>query len=213
MFTGLIEAVCTVKSVRQRAGGFVLTVDLDRLANDSKIGDSVAISGACLTISELQGNLAIFELSAETLTKSTLGKLRPSSKVNVERALKATDRFGGHFVQGHIDGTATIKVIKRRGQFADIRFAADPDLLSQMLVKGSVAVDGVSLTITDINENSFGTALIPQTLKNTTLGTAKPGDIVNVETDIIIKAMKKELEKILPQEQTLTAERLRYLGF
>jgi riboflavin synthase len=213
MFTGLIEAVCTVRSVRQGAGGPLLTVDLDRLANDSKIGDSVAISGACLTVSELQGNLATFELSGETLTKSTLGRLRPSSKVNVERALRAADRFGGHFVQGHVDGTATIKVIKRRGEFADIRFAADPDLLSQMLVKGSVAVDGVSLTITDIDENGFGTALIPQTLKITTLGAAKLGDAVNVETDIIVKAIKRELEKILPQEQTLTAERLRYLGF
>ncbi|MFB0525297.1 MAG: riboflavin synthase, partial [Phycisphaerae bacterium] len=174
------------------------------------------INGVCLTIAELSGNLATFQLSTETLTKSTLGGLKSSSPVNVERAMKAADRFGGHFVLGHIDGIATIKTIKRQGQFADIEFAAEPELLSQMVVKGSVAIDGISLTIASMDERSFSVALIPQTLKKTTLGTAKVGDAVNIETDIIVKTVKSQMASAfggLPKEQPLTVERLRQLGF
>lgn len=213
MFTGLIEAVCVVKSVRPNVGGASLMVDLGNLAEDCKIGDSIAINGVCLTIAELTGSLAAFELSTETLAKSTLGRLKPSSKVNVERAMKAADRFGGHFVQGHVDGTATIKAIKRQGEFADMEFAAQPELLSQMVVKGSVAVDGTSLTIANLSQSSFSIALISQTLKKTTLDTAKVGDAVNIETDIIIKTIKSYLDKILPQKQVLTVEKLKELGF
>jgi riboflavin synthase len=127
--------------------------------------------------------------------------------------MRATDRFGGHIVQGHIDGVATIKEIVRKGQFADIKFAANPKLLAQMVIKGSVAVDGISLTIANMNEGSFSISIIPETLKATTLGVAKIGDMVNIETDIIIKTIKKQLENILPAEQKLTAERLKELGF
>ncbi|MHC4488341.1 MAG: riboflavin synthase [Planctomycetota bacterium] len=215
MFTGLIETICTVKSVSQRAGGdgLSLTIDLGKLASDSKIGDSIAINGACLTLARLEGNLAAFDLSTETLTKSNLDKLRSSSQVNVERSIKADDRLGGHIVQGHIDGIATIKAIKKEGQFADINFTADAELLDRMVVKGSVAVDGISLTIASMDETSFSVAIIPETLKKTTLGKAKTGDCVNIETDIIVKTIKKQLEKILPQKQPLTAEKLKELGF
>jgi riboflavin synthase len=213
VFTGLIEAICTVKSIPWRGGGTTLTVDLDELGRDSKIGDSIAINGACLTIDELSVNTATFQLSAETLKKSALGRLKPGSPVNVERAMKATDRFGGHFVQGHIDGTAIIKAIKRAGQFADIEFTAEAELLDQMIVKGSVAVDGISLTIASMRDRSFSVAIIPETLKRTTLGTAKAGDVVNIETDIIVKTIKKHIDKIMPQKQSLTVERLKQLGF
>ena len=213
MFTGLIEAVCTVKSVRQGESTMLLSIDLGWLADDGRIGDSIAINGACLTIAKLEGGIASFELSGETLAKSTLGKLKPSSQVNIERAVKTTDRFGGHFVQGHIDGTATIKAIHKRGQFADMEFAAQAELLDAMIVKGSVAVDGISLTIASMDQNSFNVALIPETLKKTTLSKIKIGDEVNIETDIIVKTIKKQLEKILPQKQSLTAEKLKELGF
>jgi riboflavin synthase len=213
MFTGLIEAICTVKSVRRSEGGLLLTIDSGKLADESKIGDSIAINGVCLTIAKVDGGLASFDVSSETLTKSNLGKLKPSSPVNVELALKATGRFGGHIVQGHIDGTATIKAINKQGQFADIKFAAGKELLDQMVVKGSVAVDGISLTIASMDENSFSVAIIPETLKKTTLGTAKIGDTVNIETDIIVKTIKKQLEKILPQKQPLTVEKLKQSGF
>ncbi|GAG69886.1 unnamed protein product [marine sediment metagenome] len=191
----------------------MLTIDLSKPADESKIGDSIAINGVCLTVAKLDGGLATFDISGETLTKSTLGRLKPSSPVNVELAVKATGRFGGHIVQGHIDGAATIKAINKQGQFADIKFAASEELLDQMVVKGSVAVDGISLTIASMNENSFSVAIIPETLKKTTLGTAKIGDAVNIETDIIVKTIKKQLEKILAQEQPLTVEKLRELGF
>ena len=216
MFTGLIEAVCTVKSVRRTAGAPSLTVDLGNLADKSKIGDSIAVNGTCLTVTGLDGNLATFELSGETLQKSTLGSLKASSEVNIERAMKATDRFGGHIVQGHIDGTATIKAVKKLGQFADIEFTAEPRLLNQMVVKGSVAVDGISLTIASMDQSSFSVAIIPETLKRTTLGKAKVGVVVNIETDIIVKAITSKLETALRRlspSQSLTAERLEQLGF
>ena len=213
MFTGLIEAVCTVKSVRRTAGEPSLTVDLGNLANESGIGDSIAVNGTCLTVAGLDDNVATFELSAETLEKSTLGSLKASSEVNIERAMKATDRFGGHIVQGHIDGTATIKAVKKLGQFADIEFTAEPRLLNQMVVKGSVAVDGISLTIGSMDHSSFSVAIIPETLKRTTLGKAKVGDEANIETDIIVKTIMSKLEKILPKDEPLTVERLKQLGF
>ncbi|MCH7555986.1 MAG: riboflavin synthase [Planctomycetes bacterium] len=213
MFTGLIEAVCTVKSVRQSENTMLLSIDLGELADDGRIGDSIAINGVCLTIAKLEGGIASFELSGETLAKSTLGKLKPSSQVNIERAIKASDRFGGHFVQGHIDGKAAIKAIDKRGQFADMKFAAQAELLDQMVVKGSVAVDGISLTIASMDQNSFNVALIPETLNKTTLSRVKIGDEVNIETDIIVKTIKTQLEKILPQKQPLTAEKLKELGF
>ncbi|OHB60148.1 MAG: riboflavin synthase subunit alpha [Planctomycetes bacterium RBG_13_50_24] len=213
MFTGLIETICIVKSVRRSAESMVLTIDLGAFADESKIGDSIAINGACLTISKLQGSLASFDVSAETLAKSTLGKLKPSSEVNVERSLKASDRFGGHFVLGHVDGTASIDAIDKSGEFANIKFAAKAELLDAIVHKGSVAVDGISLTIAAVDVKSFGVSVIPETLKRTTLGRAKIGDCVNIETDIIVKTIKKQLDKILPKKQGLTAEKLRQLGY
>jgi riboflavin synthase len=213
MFTGIIEQICTVRALGRNAGGLLLTVDLDKLAEDCQIGDSVAINGACLTIAKLDGSLATFELSWETLKKSTLGSLTLNAEVNVERALRPNNRFGGHFVLGHIDGTATIKAVKRLGQFADIEFTAEPELTGQIVPKGSVAVDGISLTIAWINQNSFSIAVIPQTLKKTTLGRAKIGDQVNIEIDIITKAVKRQLESLTTQKQPLTVERLQQLGF
>ncbi|OHB81092.1 MAG: riboflavin synthase subunit alpha, partial [Planctomycetes bacterium RBG_19FT_COMBO_48_8] len=191
----------------------VLTIDLGEMADESKTGDSIAINGACLTIVKLQGSLASFDVSAETLTKSTLGKLKPSSEVNVERSLKASDRFGGHFVLGHVDGTATVDAIDKAGEFANIKFAAKAELLGAIVVKGSVAVDGISLTIAAVDSKSFSVSIIPETLKRTTLSKAKIGDCVNIETDIIVKTIKKQLDEILPKKQGLTAEKLRQLGY
>ncbi|MHC4147609.1 MAG: riboflavin synthase, partial [Planctomycetota bacterium] len=183
MFTGLVETICPVKSIRPSAGSTVLVIDMGELAGENEIGDSVAVSGVCLTVAGIEGALVSFDVSAETLAKSTLGKLQAGSQVNIERALKAADRFGGHFVQGHVDGTATIAAITRRGEFADIRFAAEAELLDAMVAKGSVAVDGISLTIVNIDQNSFTIAIIPETLRRTTLGKARIGDCVNIETD------------------------------
>ncbi|MDD5326770.1 MAG: riboflavin synthase [Phycisphaerae bacterium] len=212
MFTGLIESVCRLMSASASDGGMRLAVDLGKLAEQCKVGDSIAINGVCLTIAQLQGSLAQFDVSGETLTKSTLGLVKPSSQVNVELAMKASDRFGGHFVLGHVDGTAAIKAIKRQGQFTDIKFAAGAELLAQMVGKGSVAVDGISLTTANVGKEGFSVSIIPETLNKTTLGQAKIGDMVNIETDIIIKTIKSAIDKILPREK-LTVERLKELGF
>lgn len=213
MFTGLIEAICTVKSVSRHAGAMRLTVDLGHLARESKIGDSIAINGVCLTVAELGSTLATFNISAETLTKSNLGGLTTGSKVNTELAMRASDRFGGHIVAGHIDDTAKILAIKKLGKFADMIFEAPQQLLDQMVPKGSVAVDGISLTVAKTDQNCFTATIIPHTMEKTTLGRAKIGDMVNIETDIIVKTIKKQLEKILPKEKKLTVEKLKQLGF
>jgi riboflavin synthase len=214
MFTGLIEAVWTVASISRRGpDAMQLTVDLAELAEGAGIGDSIAVNGVCLTVAALQGRQATFDVSGETIARSTLGQLRPSAQVNVERALRPTDRLGGHIVQGHVDGTATIRAVRKQGQFADIEFAAGAELLEQMIVKGSVAVDGISLTVARMTEDGFSVAVIPQTLERTTLGRAKLGDLVNIETDIIVKFIKKQLERIMPPKQELTVEKLKQLGF
>jgi riboflavin synthase len=213
MFTGLIEKVCSVRSIQHMAGSMKIAIDMDEIASECNIGDSIAVQGVCLTISKIEGNLASFDVSAETIARTSLDKLNSSSQVNIERAMKANDRFGGHFVLGHIDGTAKIQAIEKHGEFVNIKFSASPELLEMMVLKGSVSVDGISLTLANIDKEGFSVAVIPQTFKKTTLNNAKIGDCVNIETDIIIKAVKKQLDKILPKNEPLTAEKLRELGF
>jgi riboflavin synthase len=213
MFTGLIQQVCTVKSLSKSGGSAALIIDLGQLANQAKTGDSIAINGACLTVSILAGVSATFDVSGETLTKTTLGKLAPGTKVNIELALRADDRFGGHFVLGHVDGSATIKKIEKKADFATFTFTAPKDLLDQMVPKGSVAVDGISLTIAELNPDGFTVAVIPQTLKETTLGTAKINQKTNVEIDIITKTVRRYLEKDIPPKGNLTIKDLQQQGF
>jgi riboflavin synthase len=215
MFTGLIESVCEVRgfSLTDASRGGSLIVDLGRLAEGCRPGDSIAINGVCLTVSRLEAATAVFGLSPETLTRSTLAKLKPQSKVNVERAMLASDRFGGHFVQGHVDGTGRITSIKHLGEFADIQLAVAADLLEQLVIKGSVAIDGISLTVARTDAEGFSVAAIPETLNRTTLGAARIGDGVNIEIDLIVKVVRRQLEAVLPKRSPLTIERLRELGF
>ena len=213
MFTGLIEALCRVGAVQRLGDSIRLSIDLGPLAADCSRGDSIAVNGACLTIAEISGSLAAFDVSAETLAVSTLGKLTAASFVNIERALKADGRFGGHFVQGHIDGTARIEKTNCQGKFRLIRFAAETELLEQMVTKGSVAVDGISLTIAAMDAGGFEVAIIPETIARTNLQKARTGDAVNIETDLVVKVVKKQLQKLLPQKENMTIEKLQQLGF
>jgi riboflavin synthase len=213
MFTGLIEAVCRIENLRRLGDSMRISVDLGPTATRCARGESIAVNGVCLTIVELAGHVATFDVSAETIAKSTLGKLVPGTIVNIERAMKADGRFGGHFVQGHIDGAARIENIDRRGEFWRVRFAADTELLEQMVNKGSVAVDGISLTIAELDNNGFEVTVIPETISRTNLQNAKVTDMVNIETDIIIKAVKKQLQKILPKKEDITIEKLQEMGF
>ncbi len=215
MFTGLIEAVNSVKSVSSGSsrGTMKIVVDLARLAEGASNGDSIAVNGVCLTIAGLQGSLASFDLSAETVAKSTLGRLKSNSQVNLERALKADGRFGGHFVLGHVDGTARLTAIDKQGQYANLTFIPEPELLDQIIPKGSIAIDGISLTIANLHKDGFSVAVIPETLSRTTLGSVKIGDIVNIETDVIVKTVAKQLARILPISKGLTVEKLKEMGF
>jgi riboflavin synthase len=213
MFTGIIQQVCTIKSVSTTAGGIVLSIDLQKFTPQIKIGDSISINGVCLTVTKISNGIASFDLSGETIEKTTLGRLSIGAKVNVELAMRADDRFGGHFVLGHVDGTALIKKIDKQGEFINMTFTASKDLIDQMIPKGSVAVDGISLTIAEMNNDSFTVALIPQTLKETTLSVAKVGQKVNIETDIITKSVKKHLEGMGLTKGQMTIDKLKELGF
>ncbi len=213
MFTGIIQAIGSVSSVRRSGGGMVLSVDLAGLSRPVAPGESIAVNGVCLTVSELAGETADFDVSGESMNRSTLGRIRVGSKVNLERAMTADGRFGGHIVQGHIDGVGTIRAIRPLGEFAEYAFSAAPELLDAMVEKGSVALDGISLTVARLNAKEFTVALIPTTLAMTTWARARVGDEVNIETDILIKVVKKHLDRILPSKGNLTAETLREMGF
>ena len=214
MFTGLIESICAVKSLVRRSGvGMTLAVDLGSLCQGMQVGDSVAVSGVCLTVTRTAGTVARFDLSQETLGRTSLGALRPSGRVNVERALQIGDRFGGHIVLGHVDGLATFRSVRRQGGFLDMAFDAATDLLEQMVVKGSVAVDGVSLTVAALDKAGFSVAVIPETASATTLGAAAVGDRVNVETDLIVKAVRRTLQGLLAPGSGWTADTLVSMGF
>jgi riboflavin synthase len=213
MFTGIIEAACRIDKVQRLGDSMRISVDLGPICADCREGESIAVNGVCLTIAEIAGPIASFDVSGETLGRTTLGKLTVGAIVNIERAMKADGRFGGHFVQGHIDGTARIENIDRRGDFWRVRFAADAGLLEQMVDKGSVAVDGISLTVAGIYENGFEVALIPETINRTNMKNSKAGDIVNIETDLIVKIVKKQMRGVLPDKSDLTVEKLQEMGF
>ncbi|MBC8378304.1 MAG: riboflavin synthase [Planctomycetes bacterium] len=212
MFTGIIETVGTIRQVLPKGQQMQILVDINRIGEGTQLGDSIAVNGVCLTVCKRTGTEVAFDVSSETVTKSSLKTLRPGAKVNLERAMSANGRFGGHIVQGHVDGAARIASIKKQADFATFRFEAAADLLDQMVLKGSVAVDGVSVTVAKLDNTGFEVAVIPTTLQETTWQNANVGDVVNIETDILIKVVKKQLEKILPADR-LTPDKLKEYGF
>ncbi|MCF7956132.1 MAG: riboflavin synthase [Phycisphaerae bacterium] len=213
MFTGIIEYSGVVRSVRFGSAGGVVSVDIGPLAEGTKLGDSIAVNGVCLTVTKLTGSVADFDVSGETVSKSSIGKLTGGAKVNLERAMLASGRFGGHIVQGHVDGLAKITAVEKKGDFVEIRFDTPGELLSEIVAKGSVAIDGISLTVAKLDAKGFSVAVIPVTLQETTLNASKIGDIVNIETDIICKTIKRQLEQIAGKGKGLTLDKLRDMGF
>ena len=213
MFTGIIEHVGTAKAVSQSGGSAELAIDIGPLAWDAGTGDSIAVSGVCLTITSLDGSVASFDVSGETLSRTTLGKLRSGDAVNLERALRADSRMGGHFVQGHIDGVGRIRNIKRKGNDWTFEFSIAGDLLAQVFEKGSLAVDGISLTAAAVTPGGFTAAVIRQTFENTTLGGKKAGDEVNIETDILGKYVRRLLSGMREGNSNITRDFLQKHGF
>jgi riboflavin synthase len=195
MFTGLVREIGNVKGVARTAGGARLHVDLGGLAADTKVGDSVAVSGACLTVAELSGEVAAFDVIEETLKRTTLGELASGAKVNLEPAVRAGEPLGGHFVTGHVDGVATCRSRREIGEGAEVTFDLADALLGDVVEKGSISLDGVSLTVAKLEMAGFAVALVPHTLRETTLGSVRPGAHVNVEADLLVKAVRRVISR------------------
>lgn len=208
MFTGLIEEVGAVS----RRSGADLTIMAEVVLDDLKVGDSVAVDGACLTAVSVQADRFVVQMSPETLERTTLGNLKPGDAVNLERAMTLASRVGGHFVQGHVDGIGRIHSVTPQGEFALWRFQAPEDVARYLVPKGSVAVDGVSLTVVEPAGDTFGVAIIPATLEKTTLPAKSPGDPVNLEADMLGKHIYQYLNRTR-EGGGLTRETLARHGF
>jgi len=187
MFTGIIEEVGTVRA----AGPGWLTIAARKVLEDTKRGDSMAVNGVCLTVTELGPDSFSADVMPETLRRTNLGLLRPGDVVNLERPIAASGRFGGHFVQGHIDETGRVISVTREGEALLLRFEAPQNIMRYMVEKGFIAVDGVSLTVVECDASSFKVSLVGYTIANTNLGDRKVGDVVNLEVDIIAKYVER----------------------
>ncbi len=194
MFTGIIEALGTVERVDSGAEGARLVVRAGAVIDDARIGDSIAVNGVCLTITALNDGTFTADVSLETLRRSTLGGLRGGDPVNLERPLRVDQRLGGHIVQGHVDGVGTITGARPEGDGIRMQLAPPAALLPLLVEKGSVAIDGVSLTVAALADGGFAVALIPHTLAVTTLGRRRVGEPVNIEVDILAKYVQRLLE-------------------
>ena len=212
MFTGLIEGVGKIEKTRAAGPDAVLTIRAPFDLSNDRPGDSIAVSGACLTAATIKGDLFEADASAETLSKTKLGQLSRGDAVNLERALKVGDRLGGHIVSGHVDGLAKILIKEEFGGSLRFRFSLSPELTRYIIVKGSVAVDGISLTVNDVGPDWFEVNIIPHTAVKTTLALIRPGSMVNIETDLIGKYVERLLGPHNPQGG-LTMETLARSGF
>ena len=193
MFTGIVEELAQIRSIKPRKKGIRYSISADVVMDDIKIGDSISVNGVCLTIVETKKKYFCMDLVEETLNKSNLGELMEGDVVNLERAMKATDRFGGHIVQGHVETVGVILEKQTQGEEAILSVGLNPEWLRYCIPKGSITLDGVSLTIAKINGNIIEVALIPHTLDNTTLGVKDKSDTLNIETDIIGKSIDRLL--------------------
>ncbi|MFO1064515.1 MAG: riboflavin synthase [Pirellulales bacterium] len=193
MFTGLVEALTEILSITDEPAGKRFFVARPPAFDDLRIGDSIAISGCCLTVVEMDARSMVFQAGEETLSKTTLRGITGGSKVNCERAMKLGDRIGGHLVSGHVDGVGYVSSRVDNDEWSDIRFSAPAALMRQVVSKGSIAVDGTSLTVVDATDTEFSVALIPHTLQVTTLGSLRVGDRVNLETDMMAKYVERQM--------------------
>ena len=195
MFTGIIETLGTIKNIERNQKGYRFTITAPCLLNDLKLGDSVATNGVCLTACEILPDGFSADIMPKTIEMTSLSKLRKGSKVNLERALQWGGRLGGHMVSGHIDGVAQLKTISSDGNALLYRFSAPFELISHLVPQGSVAIQGVSLTVAYLDDACFTVSLIPHTLKETVLGELRTGDLVNIETDLIGKYIFRHMNR------------------
>jgi riboflavin synthase len=191
VFTGIVRERGNVVSIDGDGEGLRLSIAAPEAAGQAGIGDSISISGVCLTVVSVENGTLDFDAVAETLRRSSLGRLQTGDTVNVEPALRAGEPLGGHYVQGHVDGVGRVRAVEPEGESVRMIFEAPSEVLRYCVEKGSIAVEGVSLTITDVTEETFGVALVPHTLAETTLGRLGPGDEVNLEADVLAKYVER----------------------
>ncbi len=193
MFTGLVEEVGTVLRLVRRGEGAHLFVRAAAVLEGTRVGDSIAVDGACLTVVSLDDSAFAVDCMAETLSHTTLGRLRPGDRVNLERALALGDRLGGHLVLGHVDAVGEVRSVRTRGIAWEVRVGLPAALAAYVAPKGSVAIDGISLTVTDVSADEFGVGVIPHTLSATTLASIAPGCLVNLEADVLARYVRQAL--------------------
>lgn len=194
MFTGIIQGIGKIEKISQNTknrSAFQMTVDLGKHAKGLKVGQSVALNGVCLSATKISKNKCNFEMIDETIKQTDLGNLMPGAKVNIERSLKVGDRMEGHFVLGHVDGVGTIKKIEKKPKEIKVWFEVPKKLVKFVVKKGSIAIDGISLTVVDVTKNNASVCLIPHTIKITNFQSKKVGDKINIETDILGKYILK----------------------
>jgi riboflavin synthase len=201
MFTGLIEELGIVSRIKLAADSAELSIKAKKVLEETRLGDSIAVNGVCLTVTRLGIREFTVDVMAETLTKTALAQLEPGNKVNLERALQLSSRLGGHLVSGHVDDIGTIKRITAAGIAAIYEISISPSLSSFIIPKGSIAIDGISLTVVQAEKDFFSVSLIPHTSAQTTLGLRKVGDQVNLETDIIGKYIASLISNSPPKSQ------------
>ena len=194
MFTGIIEELGTVSSLETRDSGALILIAAPLVTSDTKDGDSIAVNGVCLTARTVENGGFAADVSQETFDRSTLGSLGPGSQVNLERSVTPATRLGGHIVQGHVDGRGTFISAEQDGEFHTVRIGFPPELARYFVYKGSVAVDGISLTIASLGDTDFDIAVIPKTWEHTNLSVLKAGDPVNLEADVIAKYVERMLQ-------------------
>jgi riboflavin synthase len=195
VFTGLVQALGRIERAEREDAGMRFAIRWDGLPEDDplELGESIAVNGCCLTVVAAGDGRFEVQAGPETLARTNLGTRGAGDRVNLERALRVGDRLGGHFVQGHVDTTATLRERRPEGEWEFLAFAIDPSWTPLLVPKGSIAVDGVSLTLVDVSNEGFSVMLIPHTLAVTTLGLIRPGDAVNIETDMLVKHVQKLL--------------------
>ena len=206
MFTGIIEETGRIEGIRRGSRSAVLTIGCRKVLEGTKVGDSIAVNGVCLTVTSIGGAHFTADVMHETLRRSSLGAAGIKSPVNLERAMPADGRFGGHIVSGHIDGTGTVIRIEKDDNAVWYTIGAGPQLLRYIVEKGSIAIDGISLTVAAVNENCFQVSVIPHTQEETTLSGRKSGDRVNLECDVIGKYVEKLITPYEPQAEGLKAD-------
>lgn len=209
MFTGLIEEVGTISRITRGSGIADIVIEATNITDDLAIGDSVAVNGACLTATAVESGSFTAQAVVETLQRTTLGGLKPGTAVNLERALRLGDRLGGHIVQGHVDGTGIVSSIRSTASYTLISVSHDASLGRHIVEKGSITVDGISLTVTFARNGEFGISVIPHTIEETNLSMMRVGDRVNLETDVIAKYV----EKLTGSSDSLTMNDLKNMGY